>query len=295
MAGSFWQAKIETPVRDDLSLKGEVAWPDTLAEPPECVFYENPDKGVFVCEVFLKAPPSPAETKQISLALSEFLGLPGLKITFRELPQQDWVRISLDHLSPIQAGRFFVHGSHDKDKVPNGKVAILIDASLAFGTGHHETTRGCLLALEGLAGKDPPKAILDLGTGSGILAIAAAKIWPKAEILASDIDPKAIEKAVEFGTLNKARGINWLVAEGFDDHEFKGKTFDLVIANILSGPLIDLAPEIAARLKPGGRIILAGLLDTQRGEVLKAYLDLDLSLESETIENEWPVLVLARP
>jgi len=288
----LWKAGIETKARDDLSLEADSAWPRALSVPPDYALYENPDTDTFVCEVFLMTEPSPDDIALIKKTLKDFLGLSDLALDFAEIQEEDWIRVSLDHLTPVFAGRFFVHGSHDKDKVPGGKVPLLIDASLAFGTGHHETTRGCLLALERLSAEMIPKNILDLGTGSGILAIGAHKIWPKASIMASDNDPKAVEKGTEFAGLNDASAISFLLAEGFDDKAFKGKAFDLVIANILAGPLVDLAPDIKAHLAPKGRVILAGLLAGQRNEVLAAYKNQGLKLFHEIQGQGWPVLTL---
>ncbi|MHA1543548.1 MAG: 50S ribosomal protein L11 methyltransferase, partial [Alphaproteobacteria bacterium] len=168
-----------------------------------------------------------------------------------------------------------------------------IEASLAFGTGHHETTRGCLLALESLVGTFP-KTILDLGTGSGILAIAAANILPDAKITASDNDPEAITKAKENARINKTPDIDFFVSEGFQSDTFSGKLFDLIIANILAGPLIDLASDIEAHLNIGGIVILAGLLEGQMTEVLNAYEELGFKVGGKTCKNGWPTLILEK-
>jgi len=149
------------------------------------------------------------------------------------------------------------------------------------------------LALEGLE-KSFPNFLLDLGTGSGILALAASNIWPNAKVIASDNDMEAIHKAIENTQINKNRKIEFFISEGFEHPAFLGVSFDLIIANILAGPLVDLAPEISGHLKPGGLVILAGLLEGQKEEVLKAYHSEGFILKNETSENGWPTLTLQK-
>lgn len=293
MPSPLWTATIEILSREDLTLEGEISWPATLIPAPNYSLYENPDKGSFVLELFLETEPKAEDLRTLKETVSKFLGEPGITLHFKKIQEQDWVAKSLEGLKPIEVGRFVVHGEHDADKIPAGKTPIQIEASLAFGTGHHETTRGCLLALESLL-EISPKTILDLGTGSGILAIASAALWPEATIFASDNDPEAIQKAKENGVINKTSGIQFFVAEGFDHANFSGKGFDLIIANILAGPLVDLAPDINAHLNQGGFVILAGLLEGQKDEVLKAYQAEGIHLKGETTENGWPTLTLQK-
>lgn len=293
MPAPLWTATIEIPAREDLTLEDEISWPKTLKPTPNYSLYEDPDKGIFVLDIFLEAEPTEAYLEALNKTVSDFLGGFERPLVFKEIKQQDWVAKSLEGLKPLVVGRFFVHGKHDADKIPAGKTPLQIEASLAFGTGHHETTRGCLLALESLVGRFP-KIILDLGTGSGILAIAAANIWPDAKIAASDNDPEAILKAKENSRINKTPDIDFFVAEGFQSDTFFGKSFDLITANILAGPLIDLAGDIEAHLNKGGLVILAGLLEGQKEEVLRAYQVGGFNLENETSENGWPTLTLQK-
>jgi ribosomal protein L11 methyltransferase len=209
------------------------------------------------------------------------------------LPDEDWIAMSLKGLPAVAAGRFVVYGEHERDKLKAGQIGLWIEAGPAFGTGHHGTTKGCLQALDrlyeaGLA----PRRILDLGTGSGLLAIAAAKLWPDADILATDIDPESVEETA----VNAARNdtaFEAVTADGFDHKAFEGRSFDLILANILAGPLITLAPEIAAVLEPGGTVVLSGLLEEQADGVSAAYVAQGMTLHVSELVDGWGVLVLA--
>lgn len=189
------------------------------------------------------------------------------------LPDIDWVARSLEGLKPVRAGRFFVHGAHDRDRIEPGDIAIEIEAGLAFGTGHHGTTAGCLEMLESVVEAERPANALDLGTGSAVLAIALARL-AAIPVLATDIDPVATGVAAANVRLN---GVTELVdtatATGFDHPVFTERgPFALVVANILAGPLIGIAPDMAAHLRPGGSVVLSGILDRQEEAVLAAYL-----------------------
>src|SRR3990170_7599575 len=219
-----------------------------------------------------------------------------------QLGEDDWVAMSQSGLQPIRAGRFFVHTPTHRGAAPDGSVAFEIDASLAFGTGQHATTSGCLKALDGLEREARQYAnIADIGTGTGLLAFAALALWPEARCIATDVDAVAIEVARDNAAINGVQlghGAGELllaVADGVDSPLVTARApFDLIAANILAGPLIDLAPGFAAALAPGGIVILAGLLDTQADAVLAAYGELGLS-PAHRGPGEWPVLVLAAP
>lgn len=189
------------------------------------------------------------------------------------LPDIDWVTRSLEGLKPVRAGRFFVHGAHDRDQRRDGDIAIEIEAGLAFGTGHHGTTAGCLEMLESVVEAEHPKNALDLGTGSAVLAIALAKL-AHIPVLATDIDPVAVEVAAQNARLNDTSElVETVTAPGFDHPAFSQRgPFDLIVANILAGPLMEIAPDMAAHLKPGGSLILSGILDRQHDAVVSAYL-----------------------
>ncbi|AQT45202.1 [LSU ribosomal protein L11P]-lysine N-methyltransferase [Bartonella apihabitans] len=213
-----------------------------------------------------------AEKNSVLPRFAQVLGVNENKIEIEVLPDIDWVSHSLEGLGPVRAGRFFVHGSHDRDKVKPGDLAIEIDAGQAFGTGHHGTTVGCLELIADVMEHEKPQNALDLGTGSGILAIGIALIEP-IRILATDIDPIAIKVAKENFALNGvAKTITAITATGLDDEEIKKRTpFDLIVANILANPLIELAPQMVPALKKGGSIVLSGILEEQHDRVVKAF------------------------
>ncbi len=214
-----------------------------------------------------------------------------------ELPEVDWVAHVRRELSPVDAGRFFVFGSHDADKVPAGRVPLQIEATVAFGTGHHGTTLGCLLAFDRLLtdGWRPAK-VADIGCGTAVLAMAAAATLPDALIIASDIDRVAVDVAEANVAINNLQGrIECLEAAGLAHRRIVAAApFDLIFANILKGPLIELAPSIATHLATGGRAILSGLLAVQADSVTAAYVAAGLCLQSRNDIGEWSTLVLQR-
>ncbi|KRS12992.1 ribosomal protein L11 methyltransferase [Roseovarius atlanticus] len=211
-----------------------------------------------------------------------------------ELPETDWVAKVKRELTPVVAGRFFVYGSHDADKVPDDALPLLIEASMAFGTGHHGTTLGCLKALDRLnADAGAQDSVLDLGCGTAVLAMAAARVWPEADILASDIDAVAVEVAEVNVAANDLVGrVTCLEAEGLDHPGIAGAApFDLVFANILKAPLIALAPGITQALKPGGYVILSGILNEQADEVAAVYTEAGNSVVSRDQIGEWTTIM----
>lgn len=214
-----------------------------------------------------------------------------------EVPEVDWVAKVQRELHPVDAGRFFVYGSHDRDRVPAGRVALEIEASMAFGTGHHATTLGCLLAFDSLyeAGLRPQN-VADIGAGTAVLAMAAAKMLPDARILASDIDPVAVDVSRVNLAVNGLEGrVLCVEAAGFDHVSIrKAAPFDLVFANILKGPLVELAPEMGRAVASGGLVILSGLLVVQAATVIDAYVTSGFRLQSRNDLGEWSALVLKR-
>ena len=214
-----------------------------------------------------------------------------------ELPEVDWVAHVRRELSPVEAGRFFVHGAHDADKVPEGAEALLIEAAMAFGTGHHNTTRGCLLALDRMiSAGEAPARVADIGCGTAVLAMAAARVLP-GTVLASDIDPVAVETAQANVIANGLAGrVECVMAEGFGHpllHD--AGPYDLVFANILKQPLIELAPDMARHLAPGGRAILSGILTNQAEDVAGAYAEAGVPLQRRDDLGEWTTLVVEKP
>ncbi|MEP6018126.1 MAG: 50S ribosomal protein L11 methyltransferase [Paracoccaceae bacterium] len=209
-----------------------------------------------------------------------------------EVPETDWVAHVRRELAPVEAGRFFVYGSHDADKVPEGSHALLIEAAMAFGTGHHGTTLGCLRALdvlidEGFIAHD----VVDVGCGTAVLAMAAARMWPET-VLASDIDSQAVDVAQANVLANALEGrVDVVEAAGFDHARLTGP-FDLIFANILKGPLLALAPDLMGRLKPGGFAILSGILNEQADEVIDHYRETGANLHHRQQIVDWTTLTL---
>ena len=211
------------------------------------------------------------------------------------LPDVDWVARSLDGLKPVRAGRFLVHGAHDRQMRHAGDIAIEIEAGLAFGTGHHGTTAGCLAMLERVAIREKPRNALDLGTGSAVLAIALARL-AHIPVLATDIDPVAIEVAVANARLNQVSSlVEAVTAPGFHHPVFAARApFDLIVANILARPLMKLAPEMAKYLAPGGSIVLSGILDRQRDAVVAAYVGQQFRHVRTTHREGWVTIHMKR-
>jgi len=209
----------------------------------------------------------------------------------KPLPAQDWVTLSQAGVEPLSVGRFHVR-TPDYSPHPD-LVDLVIPAGLAFGTGQHATTSGCLAVLDGLKRRGKVfRNILDLGTGTGLLAFAAARLWPAARLAASDIDPVSIDVVRENAAVNGVTGLKLVVADGLTHRDLVTRApYDLVIANILAQPLIDMAPWVAASVAPGGMLVLAGLLDTQAKAVARAYVDQNMRLVA-TGSGEWPVLTL---
>lgn len=208
------------------------------------------------------------------------------------LSPEDWVTMSQAGLEPIREGRFVVHTSAHPIQPPEGGRAFLIDAGNAFGTGHHATTSGCLNMLDGLADRDFTN-VIDIGTGTGLLAFAAAHLWPDAAIVATDIDPAAVDVTRENAATNGVEGIALVTADGaLDDAITARAPYDLVIANILAGPLVSMAPELAAISDEGATIVLAGLLETQRQAVVDAFAACSVTLDAIDQRGDWTILRL---
>lgn len=234
------------------------------------------------------------------ITVDEFLDQIGLspeeaEISFTILPEEDWVRLSLAGLPAVEAGRFVLFGAHAKRDLEPGEIGIEIEAGPAFGTGHHGTTKGCLIACDRLASAGlNPASVLDLGCGTGALAIAAARVWPEATVLASDIDPEAVEETAINTAKNATPHIVVFEADGFGHENLAAARFDLIFANILAGPLRELARELAERLNPDGRAVLSGLLESQIEQVAAAYAQVGLAVETTDLIDEWAILTLAR-
>jgi ribosomal protein L11 methyltransferase len=233
-----------------------------------------------------------AALKKVSAAV---LGKAASKFALEPLPETDWVAKSLEGLPPVRAARFLVYGSHDRNKRRPNDMAIEIEAGQAFGTGHHGTTAGCLRAIDHLARTRPIRNALDIGTGSGVLAIAIAKT-AKAPVLASDIDPVAVRTARANVRLNGvSEYVRTVVAANLEASIFAERTpYDLIVANILAGPLVTLAPAIGRRLAPGGTVVLSGLVPDQRARIVAAYRGQRMRLVRSSILDGWLTLVFTR-
>jgi len=221
-------------------------------------------------------------------------GDPTSALRIDDVPDANWVTISQGQRGPVRAGRFLVHGSHDRERIARNRYTIEIDADQAFGTAHHATTRGCLLALDELAKWGRPDLVLDVGTGTGILAIAAALAFDRPAI-ATDNDPVAVriaaENAAKAGLRQK---IHVFVADGLSHPTLRRLAPDLIVANILAGPLDDLAPAMARAVAPGGYVLLSGITGPQAHATTARYASLGFVLEKRILLDGWATLLLGR-
>ncbi|WP_319824595.1 50S ribosomal protein L11 methyltransferase [Thalassovita sp.] len=268
-----------------------LAMEDLIPEPTGIGVFEIEDgSGLWEVGAYFTEKPNAAELDLLAAAY-------GAKpFAVSELPETDWVAKVKRELTPVVAGRFFVYGSHDADKVPAGVEPLLIEAAMAFGTGHHGTTQGCLRALDRLANDGVVcKNVIDVGCGTAVLAMGAARIWPN-PVMASDIDDVAVEVAEANVKVNDLSGrVNCVVAAGFDNPQITAKApFDLVFANILKAPLIDLAPDMARYLSEGGYAILSGILNEQADEVVAVYAKNAIPVIHREQIGEWTTLTLQK-
>lgn len=257
--------------------------------------FEDEATGRWKLEAYFASPPDEETVRAvIALAVGD---AEAQKAVFETVSAKDWVASSLEGLKPVEAGRFIIHGSHDRAKVERlrNRIGIEIEAGLAFGTGHHGTTRGCLLAMDALFKRRKPQRILDIGTGTGLLAIGAARAL-KRTIVASDIDPIAVAVARDNARLNHASAfIRFAVAPGLRHQTIAArKPYDLIVANILARPLMRLAPEVAGALALNGTLILSGLLEKDVTGILAAYRACGITLVSHGHLEGWVALVMKK-
>lgn len=251
------------------------------------ILEEDEDNGVWRIDAY-------PTTSDEAARIVEVLGGFDLETVVEELMDADWIAMSLSGLPPVRAGRFFVYGAHDKGKVPDGTVNLRIEAGAAFGTGHHGTTVGCLEAFEAvLVGEGAPAKVLDVGTGTGVLGIAAARTG-SAIVIGTDIDEPSVRISAENAEINEAKAT--FVEDGDLSHPevIAYAPYDLVFANILARPLIDLAGPINGLLRPGGTAILSGLLRSQEDEVLAAWRPLGFDVDQIIHHDAWTALRLRK-
>lgn len=284
------QATIEA----EASAAERIALALEAAVEPEAVAVGLFDRGHGRFEIFAHyQEPPPRETLLALIAQSAGDGALGA-LRIEALPEADWVTLSQGQRGPVAAGRFLAHGSHDRGRIAHGRFSIEIDAGQAFGTAHHASTRGCLLALDDVLKRWRPRVVADIGTGTGILAIAAAKVLRR-KVTASDSDPLAVSIAAENARVNNVGPwISAFKARGFGHPRLRGYKADLVLANLLERALYDLAPAFAHGVTPGGRAILSGLTETQARGIEARYLSLGFAMEKRFILDGWTTLIMVR-
>jgi ribosomal protein L11 methyltransferase len=289
-APATYVATIEVPARDAEAIAAALETAETPVALAVTLFERGEDK-IEVSAHYAEEP-----------ALEQLLALIGAAIgagdfgdlRIEQLLPQDWVARAESLRAPVRAGRFVVHGRHHRGKVPRSRNAIEIDAGLAFGTAHHATTRGCLIALDRLSKQIRPRSVLDVGTGTGILAITAARAL-NTPVLASDIDPIATATAAANARMNGVGArVHLVTAAGLSHLRLSRASVDLLFANILLNPLLALAPAFAGAVRPGGICVLSGLLNAQARRVEARFLALGFSLDSRILLEGWTTLLLHR-
>jgi len=260
----------------------------------EALAMEPPDgSGAVALTLYLAQRPAEAEVGALLAAAAAAAAVPVPDFTVAQLPDLDWVAESQKSLPPIRAGRFYVYGSHVTGPAPAASIPILIDANAAFGTGRHETTRGCLIALTRLAKRRRFRRPLDMGCGSGVLAIAMAKLWPVA-VVAADNDATALRVARDNARINGVSfRVRCVASDGYRNAALARRApFDLIVANILAEPLASMAVDLAHHLGHGGTAVLSGLLADQQRAVLAPHRGRGLRLEARIVLGDWATLVL---
>jgi len=273
---------------------GRIARALDEAEEPQALSVSYFDLGNARFEVSALYGERPTEDALVALIDKAGGGAAVTPLVIDEMPCADWVTVSQGKRQPVRAGRFLVHGSHDRETITRNRFTIEVDADQAFGTAHHASTRGCLLMLDELAKRGRPDLVLDLGTGTGILAIAAARAFDR-PVVASDNDPVAVRIAKDNARkAGLAQQIHVLVAEGLAHPILRRLRPDLVVANILAGPLHALAPGMARIVQPGGYAVLSGLTGDQAAALTARYGAHGFTLEKRLLLNGWATLLLGR-
>jgi ribosomal protein L11 methyltransferase len=294
--GALWHLTLTTP--DERTAAAAMVALETQAGAVSA--FELSPSGAWGVEAFADHAPDLAALDGASAvaALTHGVAAEGLLagLAVARLMPRDWVSENQQSFPPLRVGRFFIHGSHIAGAVPAGAIGLLIDAATAFGTGEHVTTRGCLMALDGLAKRRRFRHPLDMGTGTGVLAMAAAKIW-ECHALACDIDAGSVEVARANAWVNHvARRVRLIRSDGYRHPAVRrGRPFDLILANILARPLARMSGDLARHLAPGGVAVLSGLLARQAPLVLAAHRVRGLTLRRRIDIAGWTTLVLDRP
>ena len=292
-----WKLTLPCTRAESERLAGEI--PEIAGlEPQPVLMTSEPDPAqpdAWQLDVYMEHAPDPELIALLHALVPSAAGIPPI---IERIEDQDWVTISQAWLEPIQAGRFHVHTAAHAGHAPAGAIPFHIEAGRAFGTGHHETTTGCLMMLDRIESAGARFTdIADIGTGTGLLAFAARALWPDARIIASDIDPISIDVTRTNMTANgiATDAITLVAADGMDDPALVAAApYDLIIANILAGPLIDLAPSFAKAAAPGATILLAGLLVSQAEDVLAAFAKYGFAESQRVVRSEWPTLALVQ-
>ncbi len=247
-------------------------------------------------QVYVGRVVSREEARALLKTVADVYGDPCPVVQIEPVPDRDWVAESHKALPPIRAGRFYVYGTHVQDTPPADAVPLLVDANVAFGTGQHDSTRGCLMALTDLAqqGECSVGRALDMGTGTGILAMAVRHLWPASSVWAVDCDEPSVRVARENAERNAVSGIELVIGDGYRTVD-RQDPFDLIVANILAEPLRLMAPDLVRSLKPGGRAVLSGVLVTQQATVQAAHEELGLILRDQIHLGDWATFVLEKP
>src|SRR5215469_4253232 len=251
------------------------------------------EAGAWTVEVYFESPP---DEDAVRALIGDLAGKAASeRLTFTAVAAGDWIAESLAGLAPVVVRRFVIHGAHDRHRILPNRIGIEIEAALAFGTGHHGTTQGCLAALDRILDRECPRCILDVGCGTGVLGIAAARATRR-PVVAGDVDPVSVRVARGNARLNRVDALVKVVqANGLSNRRMRlGAPFDLVFANILLGPLKQLASPVRRIVAPGGRVVISGLLAGQAKAALAAYRARGLVLERRILLDGWMTLVLAR-
>jgi ribosomal protein L11 methyltransferase len=298
-AAQSWKVTLPCTRAEAEAIDGDIAAFAVMDSPPVLMTSEaDEDQGLWRLDAYFEGRPSPAAIKLLKTLVPSAAGT---KPLVEALPDEDWVTMSQQGLAPVTAGRFHVRNIATDPELP-GHVNLLIEAGRAFGTGQHETTAGCLAMLDRMRRVGMHfRNIADIGTGTGLLAFAALNLWPRARAIASDIDPVAVDISADNARANgimlgDGLGRLALVAAAGGNHPaLAGRApYDLLIANILAGPLIELAPSLCALIEDGGTIVLAGLLDTQADAVIAAYRAQGMRLAERADRGDWPTLRLRK-